>query len=84
MFKIEKNIPLPPRAGDGAPPKYPFLEMEVGDSFVIPADDPAFRTRQGGGRVHPAQNCFAYYAKRGLKFASRSQPDGSMRVWRTE
>jgi len=33
-FKIEKNIPLP--APDGA--KYPFEEMEIGDSFAFGSD----------------------------------------------
>lgn len=31
-FKIEKNIPLPKRTRE---PKYPFAQMEVGDSFAV-------------------------------------------------
>ncbi len=36
QVKIEKGIPLGPlgRTGMGAPRKYPFPDMEVGDSFV--------------------------------------------------
>lgn len=32
MFKVEKGIPV--AAGKG---KYPFREMEVGDSFALPS-----------------------------------------------
>lgn len=36
-FKIEKGIPIPPSKG-GQPPvriKYPWAQMEIGDSFVV-------------------------------------------------
>lgn len=33
MFKIEKNVALPKNARIS---KYPFADMEVGDSFVAP------------------------------------------------
>lgn len=33
MFKIEKNVPVIGGSGPGPKPKYPFHEMEVGDSF---------------------------------------------------
>lgn len=35
-FRIEKGVPLPPHSGDGTR-KYPFPQMEVGDSFPVPA-----------------------------------------------
>jgi len=35
MFEIEKGVPVaPPRIG--RMPKYPFANMEVGDSFAVP------------------------------------------------
>jgi hypothetical protein len=34
-FKIEKNIPVPIKAKN-IEAKYPFMEMEVGDSFFVP------------------------------------------------
>lgn len=40
-FKIEKNIPIASRAGKS---KYPFAEMEIGDSFSVP-DRIAIRVR---------------------------------------
>lgn len=33
-FKIEKNVPMPPRLSN--PGKYPWRQMEVGDSFFAP------------------------------------------------
>jgi hypothetical protein len=36
-YKIEKNVPMPSRVYAKAPlSKYPFLHMEVGDSFLVP------------------------------------------------
>lgn len=34
-FKIDKTIPIPPKQM-GREPKYPWKEMEVGDSFLVP------------------------------------------------
>jgi hypothetical protein len=36
MFKIEKNLPVPPPAEKVR--MYPFLDMEVGDSFAYPSN----------------------------------------------
>lgn len=33
MYEIKKGVPLPPSRQVGRGAKYPFLEMEVGDSF---------------------------------------------------
>jgi hypothetical protein len=39
MYTIDKNIPLPPVTRNGLPQyKYPFFEMNVGDSFAVPVD----------------------------------------------
>lgn len=35
MFKIEKNVPITRGFRRGRPSKYPFLDMEVGDSFAF-------------------------------------------------
>lgn len=37
MIEVESGIPLPDRARVRSP-KYPFDEMKVGDSFLIPGD----------------------------------------------
>lgn len=36
MFKIESGIPVPKPVNTGGSSKYPFSEMEVGDSFFAP------------------------------------------------
>tara|TARA_R110002012_G_scaffold155160_1_gene316024 strand:- start:226 stop:696 length:471 start_codon:yes stop_codon:yes gene_type:complete len=76
MFKIEKNILMPTRTQDAE--KYPFNQMEVGDSFIASteiksfsgiADDVKKRNEAGDGRL----------------FHCISRNDGIshiMRVWR--
>lgn len=82
MFKIEKDIPAPLNAR-GAPAKYPFRQMGVGDSFAIPASDNGFYRRKNGVRGHSVQAASWYYSqKMGFKFTTRLLPDGSCRVWR--
>lgn len=67
-FKIEKSVPKP------APirrRKYPWLEMEIGDSFLVP-----------GGRTERLANSAHGAGKRyGRKFSTRSV-EGGVRVWR--
>jgi hypothetical protein len=76
-FKIEKNVPY-----RGSEPKiwtrkYPFNELEVGDSFFVPAKDNTPASR------HYVQSLIcAYYKKlRPKKFTARSV-EGGIRVWR--
>lgn len=37
MIKLDKNIPIPVASKKTGPRKYPFAEMEIGDSFFIEA-----------------------------------------------
>lgn len=73
-FEIEKDIPIPLF---GAKRIYPFAEMEVGDSFVV-----AVNFLRDKGPIRAAAYEYAKYT--GRKFKTRSQPDGSIRIWRTE
>lgn len=74
MIQIDKNIPIPPRPTlPGRPSKYPFAEMEVGDSFAT--DKPCRGTTISGSINFAAK-------KLGYKFTSRKQADGTIRVWR--
>lgn len=71
-FKIEKNIPPPSRGGPGRKHKYPFREMEVGDSFF-------YRGLRG-----TIVSCANYFGKRNnAKFVTRKENDG-FRIWRIE
>lgn len=72
QFKIEKGIPLPGEKGSTAATAAQTLRnMEVGDSFLYPKEKRA--------------NLFTTaYRLAGIKIATRSVDDKSVRVWRTE
>lgn len=69
---IEKGVPLSGRPGRGGKnAKYPWREMQVGDSFLAP-----------GTTIHKFNSVRLYGEKMtGFKFASRTVP-GGVRVWR--
>ena len=71
-MKIEKGIPIGSQRAN-LQTKYPFKEMEIGDSFVVPKDE---LPKNGGCGLHNS----ARYV--GVKIATRTQTDGSVRVWR--
>lgn len=73
MFKIEKNVPLARSGGS----KYPWKEMEIGDSFFVPcapSEDPKKKRAS-----------VASIAKYGLGNGSyQTAIEGNgVRVWRT-
>ena len=73
MYQIEKGIPAPEKYGVGRPSRYPFADMEVGDSFFVP-DAPANRLA-----------CAATWATKryNRRFITRVVEHG-VRVWRVE
>lgn len=68
-IKIEKGVPIP-RKGL----KYPWPEMEVGDSFAF---FPNLKPVSAYAATHNASKA---YAPR--KFEARRDADGNMRCWR--
>lgn len=74
---IEKNIPIPPKKST-ANTKYDFVNMEPGDSVLITED---VENAHAAARVHAYKS-----RKRGIHktFTARTQPDGSVRIWRLE
>lgn len=68
-MKIEKNIPIPESIQSGQR-KYPFDEMEVGDSLY--SDNKAMR-----------QAAYAYGRRKGIKLITRKEGTG-YRAWRIE
>ena len=71
MYKIEKGIEIP-ESGSGVP-KYPWKEMEVGDSFFVknvPYNTLHSSTSYAGSRYH-------------MKFSAR-KVEGGYRIWRIE
>jgi len=74
MFEIRKNIPIPTvRKAGGRSAKYPFRDMEVGDSFEEAMSD---------AEAKQVQRAAAAYARRnGVKFTTR-RSDTGVGVWR--
>jgi hypothetical protein len=77
MYLIERNIPIPEaiRGNGNSNRQYPFLDMEVGDSFYIP---------QTMGRN--GLSAAIWRAKRemaGANFITRNWEDG-LRCWRVK
>lgn len=69
-YEIEKGIPVFPRG------KYPFSRMEIGDSFLVPAED-------GGAKVRKVRSAACEFARRkSVKFTCLSV-NGGLRIWRT-
>ena len=64
---IDKGIPLPKR--------YPFDQMEVGDSFAVP---------EGINRTRVSVAAMRYGREHKMKFTVRQMPDRSLRCWRLE
>jgi hypothetical protein len=73
--EVQPAIPLPKARGGSLKRKYPWLEMKVGDSFLVEKSQHKF-----GNSVWNAEQRY------GLKFSTRSVTiDGvkCTRVWRT-
>lgn len=71
-MQIEKNIPLPTSSSIGAPRKYPFFDMAVGESVFFE------------GKKIPCKEYIAAKAagsKIGADFVGRTV-DGGVRIWR--
>jgi hypothetical protein len=73
-IRIQKNVPMPPRTSHGGRqyPTYPWLQMEIGDSFLFP--------RHVGRGCYSAATQASYRLKR--KFEVHKVEDG-WRCWRT-
>jgi len=70
MIKIDKGIPVPQQRNLRA--KYPFAEMEIGDSFYVV---------RGVAYMRSVASTRGKVLNR--KFAVQAEGDGA-RVWRTE
>jgi hypothetical protein len=79
-FKIEKGVPPPKARGHTKPLKYPWNEMDVGDSILV---DISAKDQDERRRLYQTARCAAYsYGKRkNRKFETRVVSKG-IRVWR--
>jgi hypothetical protein len=71
VFVIEKGIPLPEGAAGRPGDKYPFKNMEVGDSFAFPKEV----------RAAVARSAHYYGKAQNKKFSTRAVDD-TARCWR--
>ncbi len=65
-MQIEKNIPIPAT--------YPFKDMEVGDSFLVPEEV---------NRAAVTNSARRFGKNHGMEFTVRSISGGRLRCWRT-
>lgn len=72
-IKIEKGIELPPRTN--GPSKYPFHEMEIGDSFAVLAAE-----------AEAVASSASHYRRthKDFRITRRTLPNGTVRFWRIE
>lgn len=72
---VEKGIPAPAVRPTHIGPKYPFREMDLGDSFLVPGS--AERNRALATAWHFSRSKLG----KGRKFATRKVAEG-YRIWR--
>lgn len=82
-LQIEKGIPFANRISEAAHYKYPFEDMEIGDSFLIPLEDNKRSTRQNARTL-----CRVTFERWAVKWSRdeyqirTAQVEGGIRVWR--
>lgn len=74
-MKIDKNIPMPVSVCT-----YPFIDMEVGDSIMIKANEKNIRQVQASLYNSASQFCSRH--KKQWKFKTRQQQKIGVRIWR--
>jgi len=78
-IKIESGVAMP-KFRHSTARKYPFKDMNVGDSFFIPADNKKDMLRMSGS----VSACWAAFKKNHKKdwVFRTNKVDGGIRVWR--
>jgi len=81
MIKVEKNIPIPHTKRENAVNKYPFDQLEPGDSFLMPIHFTG--EKEADKKAKPRSTGVVSYAahKYKHKYATRLV-EGGRRVWR--
>lgn len=78
MITIDKDKPMPNGYGRGAPRKYPFDELAVGESFFVPG--------KKANDLYSSADC-AKLRCPGRKFSRRTVTENGVtgvRVWRVQ
>ena len=77
MFAVERGIPMPTK---GNRTKYPFSELEVGDSFAVPIP---MGTDPGAQAAAIRSSAYSWSKKNSSRFAVRLVDNkAAARVWR--
>ena len=79
-FKIKRGIPCV-RSRNGSKSKYPFHKLEPGTYMEIPSGHYA---ANGNNSPRISSSAYNYAKKNGIKIQVIKEPDGSVRVYRTE
>lgn len=77
-LRVEKGIPIPERVRT---PKYPWGELEVGDSFFIPREENDSKRY----RAYIAAGSFSCNNAKGIRLKAVMREEGGIsgtRVWR--
>lgn len=77
-YKVEAGVAMEPRRRDFVN-HFPFDQMNVGDSFLIPKGDNLVENPNG---IHYAVKMYQREVKIGFTVTTRKLLDGSRRVWR--
>lgn len=77
-YKVESGVILAARRREFTN-HFPFEQMKVGDSFLIPKDDSLAKNPNG---VHYAVKMYSREVKHGFTVTTRKLLDGTRRVWR--
>ena len=84
MFSIEKNVPLPEDLKTTQNRKYPFADMKVKDSFLVPVNRTKTPASQIKHTVDAAARLFRLRYKHtgAWQFVTKVEAKG-VRCWRT-
>jgi len=80
VFKIEKNIPIPLSTREH---KYPFDDMEIGDSFLAHWKTKNLTKKEKNNMVTSIKGASRAVRLKGKKFCTRCNGKG-VRCWRTK
>lgn len=78
LYKVEAGVPITSMRVSYNGDRFPLGQMNVGDSFVIPASDPI---NKNPNTLHYAAKMYARQVP-GFTLTTRLQLDKARRVWR--
>jgi hypothetical protein len=80
-MEIRQDVPIPERTGVGAARKYPFGDMEVGDSLSF-GDSKKFEKARRAATVFAKRNQVLFTSRKGYENGELTGQGGT--IWRVE